>query len=356
MARPALSDTLTRGQVLLERLKAGEVRKVDAFLRELDRALRDRLTREDLTQFNRQRLDALLIEIERIAGGIHARYAARIKADVAEIAEQQTEFAVRALERATPASVIVATPTPGLVSAAVLTSPLHVAGPKGGMLLGALIDDWSASETEAVTNAIRLGVVQGQTTADIVKTIRGTKANNYADGLLAVEKRHAEAVVRTAVQHVGDVARLEVYKANSDIVESEQWVATLDSRTTEICMALDGQVFPLDEGPRPPAHINCRSVRVPKLAPEFEFLSEGATRASVNGQVDAGLSYFDWLKTQPADFQDVALGPTRGQLFREGGLSAGRFAALQLGRDFAPLTLAEMRKLEPLAFRRAGLD
>lgn len=32
-----------------------------------------------------------------------------------------------------------------------------------------------------------------------------------------------------------------------------------------------------------------------------------------------------------------------------------RFAELQLDRDFAPLTLVQMKNLEPLAFERAGL-
>lgn len=34
-----------------------------------------------------------------------------------------------------------------------------------------------------------------------------------------------------------------------------------------------------------------------------------STRASQDGQVPASLSYFDWLKRQPAAFQDEALGP-----------------------------------------------
>jgi hypothetical protein len=71
--------------------------------------------------------------------------------------------------------------------------------------------------------------------------------------------------------------------------------------------------------------------------------------------VRADLSYYDWLKQQPAAFQDKAIGPVRAKLFREGGLSVERFAELQLDRNFAPLTLTQMKVLEPLAFERAGL-
>jgi len=121
------------------------------------------------------------------------------------------------------------------------------------------------------------------------------------------------------------------------------------------CKTLDGQKFKVGEGPVPPIHIRCRSTTVADLNPKFDFLKEGRTRSGEKGPVDADLDYYDWLKNQPPGFQDQALGPVRGKLFREGGLSADKFAELQLDRNFEPLTLAEMRKLEPEAFEAAGL-
>jgi hypothetical protein len=103
---------------------------------------------------------------------------------------------------------------------------------------------------------------------------------------------------------------------------------------------------------------NCRStvVAVTRFSALF---AKDATRASIGDsgaqQVRADLSYYDWLKQQPAAFQDKAIGPVRAKLFREGGLSIERFSELQLDRNFAPLTLAQMRALEPLAFERAGV-
>jgi hypothetical protein len=94
---------------------------------------------------------------------------------------------------------------------------------------------------------------------------------------------------------------------------------------------------------------------VPVLKEQYRYLSEGEERSAENGPVDANLTYYEWLKTQPAAFQDEALGKTRGQLMRDGGLSAERFGRLNLGRDFRPMTLDEMRKKEPAAFKRAGL-
>lgn len=346
----ALAEPLTRHAVMLERLKAGEVGKFDAFLRQIDRELREKLTREGLTAFQRDRLTLLLAEVDAMLRGVLEAYTRQLHLDLREFAGYEAQFAGKMLEAT---GVAVSVPSLGQVAAAMYAMPLQAGN---GRLLESFIADWTVAERTAVTGAIRMGVVQGQTTAQIVTAIRGTKANRYADGLLAVTKRHAEAVVRTAVAHVGDVARLETYAANDDIIKGEQWSATLDSRTSAICRSLDGRVFALNKGPRPPAHVNCRSVRIPVLSDEFAFLTEGEKRSSVDGPVDARTTFYEWLQKQPASFQDEAIGPTRGKLLREGGLSADRFAALQLDRNFQPLTLDEMKRLEPIAFKRAGID
>jgi hypothetical protein len=104
--------------------------------------------------------------------------------------------------------------------------------------------------------------------------------------------------------------------------------------------------------------VNCRSSTAAKLDSKYDFLDEGATRASSaqsNKQVDAKLTYYSWLQQQPEKFQVTALGKKRARLFRDGGLSAKRFAELDLDRNFKPITLAEMREIEPGAFAAAGL-
>ncbi|MCY1179119.1 hypothetical protein D9M73_195000 [compost metagenome] len=85
------------------------------------------------------------------------------------------------------------------------------------------------------------------------------------------------------------------------------------------------------------------------------MFSKGATRASVNGQVPASLTYYAWLKTQPMSFIELAIGPNRAKLLMNGGIDADKFAALQLGKNFKPITLDRMRELEPEMFKRAGL-
>jgi hypothetical protein len=107
---------------------------------------------------------------------------------------------------------------------------------------------------------------------------------------------------------------------------------------------------------------NCRSTIVAQLDERFKFLDEGGTRRTrdpVSGDVGstkASETYYSWLRDQPKSVQDSIIGPTRGKLLREGGLSSQRFAELQLSKNYKPLTLDEMKKLEPVAFEKAGIE
>ncbi|PNG31539.1 phage minor head protein [Pseudomonas protegens] len=359
-ANQAILDATIRHAVFLEKLKAGEVGKFAPFLKEIDRSIRDRLTRSDLTEYNVKRLEALLKEVDSLLLGIFDRYSAQLNLDLVDIANYEAEFEAASLARSAPAGVSldVAAPTVAAVRTAVLTNPLSVRGTGGGKLLKAFIKGWTTAERERVTGTIRQGYFEGQTNFQIIRNIRGTKAAGYKDGILATTSRNASTVVHTAIQHVSSQARMEVAKANTDIVSEVEMVATLDSKTSQTCRSIDKRRFPVHSGPRPPFHPNCRTtfILITKLS---EVFAKGATRASVGDggpqQVSASLDYYQWLQQQPAAFQDVAIGPVRGKLFREGGLTLERFAELQLDRNFAPLTLAQMKTLEPLAFQRAGV-
>jgi len=86
--------------------------------------------------------------------------------------------------------------------------------------------DLEAAAFARVRDAIRQGFVEGQTTDQIVRRIRGTRANQYRDGILEISRRSAESVVRTAINHTANVARQELYKANDDLIDSWRFVAT----------------------------------------------------------------------------------------------------------------------------------
>lgn len=354
-----LTEISTRHQVFLERLKAGEVKEFEAFLKRIDKEVRNRLSGGNLTEYQRQRLEKLLKDIDQKLKLIFAEFEADLFERLKAVSDYEASFEVGALNSVIDSPDFEAVlPAPTQTWAAVKAAPLSVRDNNGGKLLKPFIRNWTTAEREAVTGAIRRGAYEGQTNQQIIQAIRGTRKNQFKDGLLATTSRHAEAVVRTSVQHVASVARFQTWHTNDDLVKGYKWVSTLDSRTTSQCRSLDGQTFKLKKGPKPPLHIRCRSTTAPVLSSKFDFLDEGATRSSAGdekGYVDANQSYYDWLKKQSSKFQDEAIGPTRGKLLRKGGLSAERFRRLQLDKNLNPLTLDQMRKLEPLAFERAGL-
>ncbi|MAC14267.1 MAG: phage head morphogenesis protein [Alcanivorax sp.] len=356
MAVPeALVDSTVRHAVYLERLKSGEANQMVNFLQEVDREIRKKLLfRSELAAYKRDKLSRLLKEIDSLLTGLYAKQTAGLLGSLKELAEYEAGFEARNLNSVVSAASF-AVPAITTVWSAATLDPMSVRGSQGGKLLDPFIKDWARSEVEAVKNRIRQGAFEGQTNAEIVRSIRGTKALRYKDGLLDTTRRHAEAIVRTAVQHVASTARKQTWDSNADLVTGYRWVSTLDSRTTTQCRSLDGQTFEVGDGPMPPLHIGCRSTTVAELDDGLDFLDKDATRSSVNGYVDADLTYYQWLKRQPAAFQDSAIGPTRGKLLRNGGINAERFAQLQLDRNFQPLTLNEMRALEPQAFERAGV-
>lgn len=95
---------------------------------------------------------------------------------------------------------------------------------------------------------------------------------------------------------------------------------------------------------------NCRSTTAPVISSEFDFLDKGAKRAAKGAdggtQVSADTTYYEFLKQQPAWFQDQALGPVRGKIFRNSGISPEEFRVISVDGFGNPLTLKQMAELD----------
>lgn len=353
---PALSiEIASRHQAHLERLKTGDVREYRELFAAMERDILGRLA-GDVTEWSRVRLEGQLAAIQT---AMRAQYSGEMlrqwRDQIGELAAYEAGFELRALEQVAP-TYNFTLPSDTQIVAAVYSQPLQVRGSDGGKLLEAFYSDWTDAGTQQVVGTIRRGFAQGQTTPEIVRELRGI------GGVFERNRRGFETLTRTALQHAAMTAREQTWQANDDIVTGVRWTSTLDNRTSTQCRSLDGQVFPINSGPRPPAHPSCRSSTVAVLDERFSILEEGATRRTRDpetGDVDyigARTTYYQWLKRQPAEVQNSIIGPTRGKLLRDGGLSAQRFAELQLDRRFMPLTLREMRELDPVAFSRAGIE
>lgn len=351
--RKALLDLAITRQVYLERIKAGQFKDINKLIAEIQAVILAKVGKltDDLKGENRKFLNQWLGQLDK---AVLADYTSGLKLYNAELQEIAGIFAT--LEAADIASSITGTVA---VKAPTARQAFNLAKVQAmghsGETLEEFVNSFADNETKRVISMFRRGYYQGRTNQELIRELVGTKAQRYQNGLLQTSRRNADAVVRTSIQHVASVARQRTWEENSDLVQGYEWVSTLDSSTTTKCRSLDGQKFKIGEGPTPPLHYRCRSATVAILNSKYDFLKEGRTRSAKDGYTDAGNSYYDWLKSQPAKFQDEALGPVRGKLFRDGGLSASKFSELQLDKNFEPLTLAEMKSLEPEAFKAAGL-
>lgn len=346
-----INERILDGQVLhamaLQKYTAGGLKRMIGLLNEaeadLEAQLQTRLSKItergfDLGPESTKRLSAMLEQIEKTRAKLYREFQRRLADDLFSLVENEIDFQIRLLDDSVGVTLETAVPSAASLNAIVKSQPLQ----------GALLKDWAEGlgrdEYQRLSKAIKLGLSEGQTTDQIVRRIVGTRKQQYADGLLEISRREASAVLRTAITHVTNRAREEFWADNADIIQGVQWVSTLDGRTSATCRARDGKIYPIKSGPRPPAHFNCRSITVAYLGPD----TVRGNRASAIGPVPAHLNYEDWLRKQPAAFQDQVLGTKKAKLFRDGKMSLDRF----VDRQGEELTLDELRQRDKEIFER----
>ena len=322
-------DATIRHQIYLQRYSANVLRSMRALLKRSERELLERIAGAELG--DAASLAATIAEVRAVDARLGRDLERLLNERMYELAGYEAEFTVRVTEELT--AVKLNAVNPETVRAAVTSKPF--AGPHlSWALANEHLSEYSRRRSRLVIDAASRAAVQGDSVADLMRTIRGTKAANYADGLLEVSARTAETIARTALNHIASASREEAYARNAHVLEGVQWVSVLDRRTSPICRARDGKVYPVGSGPRPPAHPNCRSSTV------SIFKGEEPPEVPTYGQ---------WLKRQPADVIDDVLGPTRAKLFLDGNLPLDRFVD-ESGKVYS---LDTLRAKEAKAFKRA---
>jgi len=340
-ASERIADQLIRHQIGLQRLSNGQVRKVLAMLRRVDARIIERIAKEDISSMSVARQSRLADALRAIIDSAYTDAMGQLHVDLTALSAYERDYDADLFERAIPFRYETVRPTTSQIMAAVNSRPFQ------GKLLREWYKDLGEVAFKRVRDAVRMGIVEGRTTSQMIADLRGTRAQGYKDGILEVSRRQAEATVRTAINHTANTARQYLYEANARVIKGVKWVAVLDGRTTAVCRGRDGQVFAIDKGPRPPAHINCRSTTVPVLKRGSDI---GETTAGMAGRVPADVNYSDWLRTQDAVFQNDVLGVKKAQLFRAGGLTLDRFID-RAGQEY---TLEELKARESEAWQMAG--
>ena len=214
------------------------------------------------------------------------------------------------------------------------------------------IKDLHVASYDSVARQARSIVLLQQTADNSPSAVRSS--------LKALETQMMRRVMTNAVtgsNMVSNLSKNQEYAKASRYADRVMWLSTLDARTSDFCMVADGKVFPIDEGPRPPAHPNCRSTIIlvgkdESIAdvqngltprPAVEAKSKEALdrqglrtapsaanpsgrprgpsisdRSPLKGTQTNATTYEGWLKDQPKYYQEAILGKSATAEFRSG--------------------------------------
>lgn len=410
-------DAALRHHVGVRRFAAGEVAQILRILelsdRELTSQLRTRLGRlAGTTDFTSERFRQLIADIREIRRSAIRQIRQMLRQDLIRLARNEQDFEQRILAASLPVQLTLAV-TPAVNLRQIVTRNPFSGGINAARTLNQWFQSIERADRSRIVEAIQLGMSQGETVDQITRRMAGTRREGFRDGILALSRRNAETLTRTAINHVSNAAREELWKANSDLFQAIMWTSTLDGRTSPICRDRDGRIAVIGDRPfppgfqrlqppgaRPPAHPSCRSVTIvifdldnisdqlperpmvrdvrTRRFRERDFRAEARARVGDSrwrrltetqrrsrirnirrewvrenvGRVPGTITYDQWLRRQPATFQDQVLGKTKGVLFRRGDLRVSEF----VDRQGNELTLDQLARTRPEAFERAGLE
>lgn len=330
----ALISAAIRHQVALERYSNGQVRRILAILNAADAEIFAALAAalERIAPGQVEYLESLLGSVRALSGQAYSKIEQALTTSMQALAGTETQFQFELYRGALPITVNLAAVSAEQAYAATFARPF-MSG-----LLKEIIPDLDRARMKVIRDRTRMGYLAGKTSSQIVREIRGTLTKGFAEGFVQPSRRDLETTVRSALAHTANTSRQRFFEANEDILEKQVWLSTLDSHTSEICIARAGKRYSLGDRPKPvghqvpwctnfgcgpgSAHPNCRSVALALLRGQEQFFGQ---RASGDGPVDANIGFGIWLKTQPAYVQDELLGPVRGQMFRDGKETVDKF-------------------------------
>jgi SPP1 gp7 family putative phage head morphogenesis protein len=373
-ANAALAERVLTHAIQLERAKAGEVASIRRLLLRLERDLLRDLQNANLTAFRRDRYERLL-ETTRQTIRTHYRTIRDTHADkMTDLAGLETAWAVRSLNStlSEPIGTYISFFSVGV-------SPQQLRAIAGNVVIDKSPASvwWSKQAADLRVRfgrVVKSGLLRGIGTPEIVRQVR--------QEVLEVSRSQATALVRSSISAVAHEARRETYNQFDTVIRGVQHLSTLDTRTSEICVAYDQRMWNLDHQPighslpykeGVPRHFQCRSTEVSVLKSWSELagrpIREGdpqtldeifrsklramgwsderiaaaqmRTRASVDGQVPRETTFGQFLDRKGAAFQDEVLGKGKADLYRR-GLLTDTSRLLDFGGN--PLTLRQLKQ------------
>lgn len=155
--------------------------------------------------------------------------------------------------------------------------------PSIGFTYGKSIENLNNYSYNKLLQIVNNGIADNLTTEEILLNIVGTKANLFKDAGINPTLRGTNTLINDVFQNATSIISASVFSMYS---KKYIWLSVMDSRTSDICISRNKQVYTYGKGPLPPAHTHCRS----KTAPW-------------NGQAYPEQSFALWAESQPARFK-----------------------------------------------------
>jgi SPP1 gp7 family putative phage head morphogenesis protein len=322
-------DVALREQIYFEGVKANEADKADDLQDEIAAAIIGALLALGITQFTSKMTKRRFDELVR-----------HVRAAMTAILVKNNGVVVDSVQTVLAVLVKVQTSNAKLFSALKITKK-SFNGTKGGnaklynQIMGELmpatgltpkelIVDFNRSVMNQTVKIIKQAYADKLSIADTLKLVKGTPQAAYKDGMLNKVRNQYRAMSNTLLQHVKAWLAHEIGKM---LFPKYQWISTIDAVTTHICRGRHLKIYSYGNGPRPPAHYNCRSIIV-----------------GITGDLSnmAPRSYWEWIKRQPAEFLKSVLTQVEADAIKNGDAKASDHNSFKNIRKLTPTQFGKL--------------
>ena len=284
-----LQQMMITHQVYIEKYKTFEENKMLKILEAADEELKALLESKSMSALSQARQQKLYDAIRSLEAGYATVFGEELRSDLQAFADREGLWTVDQLSNVTKPylSIDFVIPSAAQIYAAAESSFLIM---NNGVTLDleSIIESVFKGRSTIIEQSLRQGFLIGRTNQEMVKELLGGgEALDFFDGNLRRARTSMERVVRTSMSHMSSVARDEVYSNNDDLVKGYKVVATLDGKTSAICIGYDGKCWYYDKENIPsgvsllPGPIKKPPFITGVDQPRFPFLKAGKNSALI---------------------------------------------------------------------------
>lgn len=254
-------DAIIRHQIGLMRIAGGlridSIEILDATETEIRHLIIDRLRQHTRTRSpaNRARLEGLVAEVLDVRRSAWEQVRDIWRDTVSGIFLAEPKFIDSLLKTVVPVEITTTLPTAAAMRQ--LFKESRVNGQTYAEVENRIVD----ADLKRIKNHIYIGIDRDEPNRQVARRIVGTAELQGRDGATAVARRNVANDTRTLINHAGNQGKQSYFDLNREILLQELYTAILDGNTTPECRGFDGDIYNVGEGPIPPIHEGCRSMR-----------------------------------------------------------------------------------------------